>query len=95
MKNYWKHFSIPYIILGIVSILFLIVVITQYIPEGEWNKGSSQIIWYLAIVAAGLAVVVTAVYVFVTKPKADKRTTTEKTFLGCQIMKESRDVPIK
>lgn len=95
MKNYWKHFSIPYIILGIVSILFLIVVITQYIPEGGWNKGSSQIIWYLAIVAAGLAVVVTAVYVFVTKPKADKRTTTEKTFLGCQIMKESRDVPIK
>jgi H+/Cl- antiporter ClcA len=95
MKNYWKHFSIPFIILGIVSILFLIVVITQYIPEGGWNKGSSQIIWYLAIVAAGLAVVVTAVYVFVTKPKADKRTTTEKTFLGCQIMKESRDVPIK
>ena len=95
MKNYWKHFSIPFIILGIVSILFLIVVITQYIPEGEWNKGSSQIIWYLAIVAAGLAVVVTAVYVFVTKPKADKRTTTEKTFLGCQIMKESRDVLIK
>lgn len=95
MKNYWKHFSIPYILLGIVSILFLIVVITQYIPEGGWNKGSSQIIWYLAIVAAGLAVVVTAVYVFVTKPKADKRTTTEKTFLGCQIMKESRDVPIK
>lgn len=95
MKNYWKHFSIPFIILGIVSILFLIVVITQYIPEGGWNKGSSQIIWYLAIVAACLAVVVTAVYVFVTKPKADKRTTTEKTFLGCQIMKESRDVPIK
>ena len=95
MKNYWKHFSIPFIILGIVSILFLIVVITQYIPEGGRNKGSSQIIWYLAIVAAGLAVVVTAVYVFVTKPKADKRTTTEKTFLGCQIMKESRDVPIK
>lgn len=95
MKNYWKHFSIPFIILGIVSILFLIVVITQYIPERGWNKGSSQIIWYLAIVAAGLAVVVTAVYVFVTKPKADKRTTTEKTFLGCQIMKESRDVPIK
>lgn len=95
MKNYWKHFSIPFIILGIVSILFLIVVITQYIPKGGWNKGSSQIIWYMAIVAAGLAVVVTAVYVFVTKPKADKRTTTEKTFLGCQIMKESRDVPIK
>ena len=95
MKNYWRHFSIPFIILGIVSILFWVVVITQYIPEGGWNKESSQVGWYLAIVAAGLAVVVTAVYVFVTKPKADKRTTTEKTFLGCQIMKESRDVPIK
>lgn len=95
MKNYWKHFLIPYIILGIVSVLFVIIAITQYIPEGGWNKESSQISWYLAIVAAGLAVIVTTVYVLVTRPKRDKRTTTEKTFLGCQIMKESRDVPIK
>lgn len=95
MKNYWKYFLIPYTILGIICIVFVLVGIIQYIPEGNWNMGNSNIHLYIFAGAVGLASVVTVAYIFITRPKADTRTTTEKTFLGCGIMKESRDVLIK